>query len=51
MKRTIFLLKAKYSFLFYDILAWMVSVDSWKNLRKQSNAAYQLIYILYKKSQ
>lgn len=47
MKR-ITLFRAKYSMLFFDILAYVVRVYTWNNLRKESNTIYKLLKITVK---
>lgn len=37
------LLQAKITMLFFDILAWIIRIDSWSNLRKESNTNYQTL--------
>lgn len=42
------LLRAKYSMLFFDCLAYLFRVDKWTNLRKESNTIYKLLKITIK---
>lgn len=42
------LFRAKYSMLFFDALAWIVRIDTWQNLRKESNTIYKLLKVMYK---
>lgn len=36
MKRKLFMLKLKVSFLFWDIMAYIIGINTWKSLRNES---------------
>jgi|GEM_PF-5691527 hypothetical protein len=48
MKKATLLFRAKYSMLFWDCLAYISRVDTWENLRKESNTIFKLIKVMSK---
>lgn len=48
MKRKLLLIETYASFLFWDIMAWLICGDSWTELRRQSKTIYKLIKITSK---
>lgn len=43
------LIRAKWSMLFWDCLAWISRVDSWENLRDESKEVYKALKLAYER--